>query len=66
MHWCSFRCCGQSLGRSLTFRQSVRQAIEMTRTFKCKNPVCETQTWKLKHELDLARLSVRRLQMTVA
>ncbi|KAK2162488.1 hypothetical protein LSH36_97g01005 [Paralvinella palmiformis] len=52
----------QSMGKSLTFEQSVREAIELQKHFKCKNPICETQVWKLKHELDLALLRIERLQ----
>ena len=51
----------QSMGKSLTFEQSVREAIEMQKHHKCKNPVCETQAWKVKHELDLAPLKIDRL-----
>ena len=51
----------QSMGKSLTFEQSVREAIEMQKHHKCKNPVCETQAWKIKHELDLALLKIDRL-----
>jgi len=52
----------QSVGKSLTFEQSVREAIELQRTYRCKNPVCETQVWKLRHELDMAQLNISRLQ----
>ena len=57
--------CPQSMGQSLTFERSVMQAIELQRNFKCKNPICETQTWKLKHKLDLALLRIDRLQKQV-
>ena len=52
----------QSMGKSLTFEQSVREAIDMSRHHKCKNPMCETHLWKAKHELDLALLRIDRLQ----
>jgi len=52
----------QSVGKSLTFEQSVREAIELQRNYRCKNPVCETQVWKLRHELDMAQLNVSRLK----
>jgi len=54
--------CAQSVGKSLTFEQSVREAIELQRNYRCKNPVCETQVWKLRHELDMAQLNVSRLK----
>ena len=62
--WDKCGCCGlvsMSMGRSLTFEQSVREAIDMQRHHKCENPICETNTWKLKHELDLALLRIDRL-----
>jgi len=52
----------QSVGRSLTFEQSVREAIELQKNYRCKNPVCETQVWKLRHELDMAQLNISRLK----
>ena len=52
----------QSVGKSLTFEQSVREAIELQRNYRCKNPVCETQVWKLRHELDMAQLNISRLK----
>ncbi len=50
------------MGKSLTFEQSVREAMDLQRHFKCKNPICETNVWKVKHELDLALLRIDRLQ----
>lgn len=50
------------MGKSLTFEQSVREAMEMQKNYKCKNPMCETQMWKVRHELDLALLRIDRLQ----
>ena len=50
------------MGKSLTFEQSVREAIELTRSFKCNNPICETQMWKTKHELDMALLRIERMK----
>jgi len=52
----------QSVGKSLTFEQSVREAIELQRNYRCKNPICETQVWKLRHELDMAQLNVSHLK----
>ena len=50
------------MGKSLTFEQSVREALDLQRNFKCKNPICETHIWKVKHELDLALLKIDRLE----
>jgi len=52
----------QSVGKSLTFEQSVREALELQRNYRCMNPVCETQVWKLRHELDMAQLKVSHLK----
>ncbi|ELU11683.1 hypothetical protein CAPTEDRAFT_179505 [Capitella teleta] len=66
--WDKCGCCGLvslSMGKSLTFEQSVREAIELQKHYRCKNPICETQTWKLNHELDLALLKIERLSKQV-
>ena len=62
---CRLVLCVQSMGKSLTFEQSVREAIELQKHFRCKNPICETQVWKLKHELDLALLKIDRLNKQI-
>ncbi|CAC5378723.1 GRIN2B [Mytilus coruscus] len=51
-----------SMGKSLNFEQSVREALDIHRKHKCKNAVCELQIWKTKHELDLSLLQVQKLQ----
>ena len=53
------------MGKSLTFEQSVREAMDLQKHYKCKNPICETQVWKLKHELDLALLKIDKMQKAV-
>lgn len=50
------------MGKSLHFEDAVRETIQLQRSFRCKNAVCETQTWKLKHQLDLAKFKVERLR----
>lgn len=54
------------MGKSLTFEQSVMEAIAFHKTHKCKDARCETQLWKVRHELDLALLKIDRLQETLA
>ena len=56
----------QSMGQSLTFERSVMEAIDYHRTHKCKDPLCETQLWKAKHELDLALLKISQLRKQIA
>ena len=45
----------QSVGKSLTFRGTVYEASELIKTHRCKDPICDTHLWKVKHELDMAR-----------
>ena len=67
----------QSVGKSLTFRGTVFEASEVMKSHKCADPVCDTQLWKVRkhqcqkvsnvliqvrHELDLARLRLTKLQ----
>lgn len=51
----------QSMGKSLTFEQTIMEAIDLKKKHKCKNPMCETQLWKVRHELDLALLKIEKL-----
>ncbi|KAL4240267.1 Glutamate receptor ionotropic [Mactra antiquata] len=55
-----------SMGKSLTFEQSVLNAIEYQRSHKCKNPICETQLWKVRHELDLALIKLQNMREELA
>ena len=55
----------QSMGKSLTFEQSVFEAIDVQRKHKCKDPICEMHLWKAKHELDMALLKIKRLQSEI-
>lgn len=48
-----------SMGKSLSFRDAVYEARMRHR---CRDPVCDTQLWKVRHELDLARLRVSELE----
>ncbi|XP_056020166.1 glutamate receptor ionotropic, NMDA 2B-like isoform X2 [Ostrea edulis] len=50
-----------SMGKSLTFEQTIMEAIDLKKKHKCKNPMCETQLWKVRHELDLALLKIEKL-----
>ena len=52
----------QSMGKSLTFEQSVIDAIEMHRRHRCKDAICDSQLWKARHELDISRLIIDRLK----
>lgn len=54
-----------SMGKSLTFRGAVFEATEILKQHKCKDPICDTHLWKVKHELDMARLRIRQLEKTM-
>ena len=50
------------MGKSLTFRGTVYEASELMKTHKCKDPICDTHLWKVKHELDMAKIRVKKLE----
>ncbi len=50
------------MGKSLTFRGTVYEASELMRTHRCKDPICDTHLWKVKHELDVAKIRLRKLE----
>jgi ionotropic glutamate receptor NMDA 2B len=50
------------MGKSLTFRGTVYEASELMRTHRCKDPICDTHLWKVKHELDMAKIRMRKLE----
>ena len=50
------------MGKTLTFRGTVYEAKEAMKTHRCKDPICDTHLWKVKHELDLARIKMRQLE----
>ncbi|XP_076334851.1 glutamate receptor ionotropic, NMDA 2B-like isoform X2 [Tachypleus tridentatus] len=51
-----------SMGKSLSFRGAVYEAQDMLKRHRCKDPICDTQLWKARHELDMARLKLKQLQ----
>lgn len=54
-----------SMGKSLTFEQSVFEAIDIQRKHKCKDPICEMNIWKARHQLDMALLKMKNLQKEI-
>lgn len=50
-----------SMGKSLTFRGAVYEATEILKNHRCSDPICDTHLWKVKHELDFAKLRLRQL-----
>ena len=54
------------MGKSLTFEQSVIEAIDFHKRHRCKDPLCEAQLWKARHELDLALLKLDKLRIELS
>ncbi|XP_045171588.2 glutamate receptor ionotropic, NMDA 2B-like [Mercenaria mercenaria] len=54
-----------SMGKSLTFEQSVFEAIDIQRKHKCKDPICEMNIWKARHQLDIALLKIKNMQKEI-
>lgn len=54
-----------SMGKSLTFEQSVFEAMDIQRKHKCKDPICEMNLWKARHQLDIALIKVKNLQKEI-
>ncbi|XP_005094213.1 uncharacterized protein LOC101861429 [Aplysia californica] len=56
------------MGMSLSFRDSVREAMDVHRRSRdrCQSPACETKLWKANHELKQARTEIGQLQEQLA
>ena len=50
------------MGKSLSFRGAVYEATDKLRRHRCRDPLCDTHIWKVKHELDLARVKIQQLE----
>lgn len=50
------------MGKSLTFRGAVYEAQDKLRRHRCRDPLCDTHIWKVKHELDMARVKIKQLE----
>ncbi|XP_022236486.1 uncharacterized protein LOC111084009, partial [Limulus polyphemus] len=51
-----------SMGKSISFPGAVFEAQDMMKEHRCHDPVCDTQLWKVRHELDMTRLKLRQLE----
>ncbi|XP_046659792.1 glutamate receptor ionotropic, NMDA 2B isoform X4 [Homalodisca vitripennis] len=51
-----------SMGKSLTFRGAVYEAQDIIRNHRCRDPICDTHLWKVRHELDMARIRIKQLE----
>ncbi|GIY31655.1 glutamate receptor ionotropic, NMDA 2B [Caerostris extrusa] len=54
-----------SMGKSLSFRGAVFEATDLIKHHRCKDPVCDTQLWKTRHELDMANMKIRQLEANI-
>ena len=43
-------------------RGAALEATELLKTHRCKDPICDTHLWKVKHELDMARMKMKSLE----
>ena len=50
------------MGSSLTFRGTVYEASELMKNHRCNDPICDTNLWKVKHELDMAKIKMKSLE----
>ncbi|XP_018014006.1 glutamate receptor ionotropic, NMDA 2B [Hyalella azteca] len=58
-------CCNlisMSMGKSITMLEVVREAQEQYNGRHCDDPLCDTDLWRVKHELDMARLRIVDLE----
>ncbi|XP_047492085.1 glutamate receptor ionotropic, NMDA 2B-like [Penaeus chinensis] len=58
-------CCAllsMSMGKSLSFPGAVFESQDVLRAHRCQDPLCDTHLWKVKHELDMARLRIQHLE----
>ncbi|KAG8172579.1 hypothetical protein JTE90_014881 [Oedothorax gibbosus] len=53
------------MGKSLSFRGAVFEATDLLKYHRCKDPVCDTQLWKTRHELDMANMKIRQLEANI-
>uniref|UniRef100_K1Q588 Glutamate [NMDA] receptor subunit epsilon-2 n=1 Tax=Magallana gigas TaxID=29159 RepID=K1Q588_MAGGI len=51
-----------SMGRSLTFEQSVMKAMARQKLKECRNPQCEVSLWKERHSHDLSLMYINKLR----
>lgn len=50
------------MGKTLSFRGTVQEATEILKNHRCNDPICDTNLWKVKHELDIAKLKMKTLE----
>ncbi len=54
------------MGKTLTFKGTVDEASQLLRrSHHCKDPVCDTHLWRVRHELDVAKAKMKALEEEV-
>lgn len=49
----------------LIFRGAVYEAQGLLKHHRCPDPMCDTHLWKVRHELDMAKLRIRQLEKSM-
>lgn len=58
-------CCAlisMSMGKSLTFRGAVYEATDQLKNHRCSDPLCDSQLWAVKREVDIAHMRIKQLE----
>ena len=53
------------MGKSLTFRGAVYEAQDQLRRHRCRDPICDTHLWRVKQELQNAKIRLRELEKEI-
>ncbi|RWS31617.1 glutamate receptor ionotropic: NMDA 2B-like protein [Leptotrombidium deliense] len=49
-----------SMAKSLSFQSAVNETQDIAKHYICRDPLCNTQTLRLKHDLELANVKLRQ------
>lgn len=41
------------------------EAQEILKNHRCTDPICDTHLWKVRHELDMAKLRIQQLEKSM-
>lgn len=47
---------------NLCLATSFLPILKSVKCFRCRDPICDTHLWKVKHDLDMARLRIKELE----
>ena len=51
------------MGKSISMHEVVQEAREQYNSGRCDDPICDTDLWRVKHELDMAKLRIVDLEI---